>query len=1680
MEPIAIIGMSARVPGAGDLAQFWRNLVDGVESVTVFSREEQLALGVPEAELDDPAFVPAVHVLPDMEGFDAPLFGMSAREAELADPQQRLFLEQSHAALADAGYDPDRYDGEIGVYGGAGPSTYQWLNLRTNPRVAGAGLLGLSVGNNPDYIATTVSYRLNLRGPSLSVATACSTSLVAIHLACEALRNAECDMALAGGVCVELPYSRGYIALDGYTSPSGHVRPFDAGADGTMWGNGVGVVTLKRLSDALEDGDNIRALIMGNAVNNDGATKVGFSAPSPQGQAEVIAQALGMAEVDPRTIGYVEAHGTGTAMGDPIEVAALTAVYGRDHDETGWCGLGSVKSNLGHLSQASGVVGLIKSVLAMEHGLIPPTVNYERPNPAIDFDATPFYVASSLTKWDNPNGPRRAAISSFGIGGTNAHLVLQEAPPRPPVPTTAPAAVIQVSARTPEALETARRRLIEHVDGTSLADMEHTLRVGRAAHPHRAAVVVASADDTAAALGKRWETGKAGEPSVAFLFSGQGAQYPGMGAALYAAEPVYADAVDRCAELLLPTLGVDLRAELTAEELGQTRLTQPALFTVEYALACLWQEWGVRPAAMIGHSIGEYVAATLAGVFSLPDALRLVAARGRLMQSVPPGAMLAVQADPAELEELLTPGVSVATVNGPRACAVAGPSEAVDAFAAVLRAKGLRCTPLRTSHAFHSAMMDPILAEFTALVAAVPRQAPQVPFLSNVTGTWITDAQATDPAYWARHLREPVLFGECVRTLAASPGDWALVECGPGKQLSSLARMQLKDAVAAGAFAPAASLPGPGDPATDLTVLYGAAARLWVAGVPVELPSQGRRISLPGYPYERTRHFVEPGAGAIAPAPRRSSWYEVPTWHQLPPVEPAEASAAIETCLLFADGPRGSRLAAALRADGASVVEVRPGAAFGPADGGYTLRPGAPEDYQALAATLAASRIVHAWALDGEPAQERGFLSLLHLLQAVPAEGLRLDVLTQGTQDPLGGDLTCPEHATVAGIVQVAPLELAGLTVTHVDVDQATKDAAILAELRAPAGEAVALRGPRRWRRTFEPVTPAASGTAFREGGRYLVTGGLGGIGLTLAEDLGVRHKARLILLSRSGLSGHDSRTARALAAIGRIERAGGQVVVIEADVTDPAPDRVLAAFGGLDGVIHAAGLPGDGMIEVRDPDQVRRVLTPKVAGTIALWDAFKDQELDFFALCSSVTALTGGLGQVDYTAANAFQDAFARANDGVVAINWGGWLEVGMAVETGGDPVRHPLLGSRSGPVVRGVLSAGAHWVLDEHRIGSTPVLPGTAQLELARAAFELCVPGRDGQAIELSDVVFAEPLAVQEPTEVSVTVTDGRFEVAAGGRARTSGGATWVSAAPAKVEPGELLGRLRPAVPEKGQSAITFGPHWREPGQVWHGDDEELALIEAVFPEEAGQWVLHPALLDVATSFGSSRTGTYLPLGYGRLLVHAPLPARFYSHLRRRSTGAELVAADLTLFDESGAVLVEIEEFMLRRVDAAGLAFAPAKEPDRPGIRPAEGAEAFRTVLAAGLGPQVVVSAVALAEVAERERRPAELPQAAAPAERNTPYNAPATELGRTIARIWGEVLGVAGVGADDDFFDLGGNSLVAVQLIAQIRAATGVKLPMRTLFEASTVDQMAARVEQLSAKEPAPTTIPRLSRR
>ena len=1775
-EPIAIVGIAARVPGANDVHQFWRNLVDGVESVTTFTREEQLARGAQEAEVDDPGWVNAAPVVDGFDQLDAGLFGMSDREAALTNPQHRLFLESCYTVLQDAGYDPARYPGAIGVYAGSGGNAYFWENIRQNTAASGSphNAVSLATGNQPNYVATIPSYKLDLRGPSMTVATACSTSLVALHLACEALRNGECDMAIAGGVNLEHPHGIGYLGMEGFTSPDAHVRPFDAGANGTVWGSGVGTVLVKRLSDAIADGDTVRAVILGNAINNDGGNKVGFTAPSVDGQAEAVASAVAMAGIDPREITYVEAHGTGTAMGDPIEVTALSMVYGEGTDAREWCGIGSVKANIGHLSQSAGIISVIKAVLAIEHGMIPPSINYEKPNPAIDFPATPFYVTSTLTKWDPDGLPRTAGVSSFGIGGTNAHVILREAPANTRARREAAGPqLLTLSARSETALDNAVTRLADHLENTTaagpeyLADVAHTLRVGRPEYPHRAAVVATDLPDAITALRttRRRVTGVADTPRVAFLFSGQGSQYAGMGAELYATRPVFAAAVDECAELLIPSLGIDIRDLVLGRDPGadaklrETRYTQPALFVVEYALALLWHSMGVRPAAMVGHSIGEYVAATVAGVFTLPDALRVVAARGRFMQSVPTGAMLAVQLD--ETAVTLPDGLEIATVNGPGTCVVAGPAEQVAAYAEQLKADGVKAKELRTSHAFHSAMMEPILAEFTDLMRTVPLSAPRTRFLSNVSGDWITDAQATDPAYWAAHLRNPVRFGANIATLLAD-GRWLLVECGPGRQLTGLARMQVaKAGPEQRALAPLATLPGQGEPGGDLAMLTATAAALWVTGVPVRAESDvdAQRVPLPVYPFERKRHWITPDpvtATAAKPARRGpqplTDWFAVPTWRQ---VATGPQTVPFGPAVVFADGPRGTALADALTAAGADVRLLGPDT--DPATIGTPVR------------------IVHALALDGDPAgtdidaawaaQDRGFFHALSLVQALAGagatDGVHLDLVSSGTADVTGTDLTRPEHATLAGLARVVPTEIPGLTVRRIDADAATQDVrAIVAELARPVDAdraEVVLRAGRAWVGGYEQVSLPASDSPVRDGGRYLITGGLGGVGITLAEDFAVRAKAKLVLTARSGLpprnewdtylavhgSAPTDRVGRGIAAIRRMEAAGAQVLVLAADVTDPADVRRVRAaahdeFGGLDGIVHAAGLAGGGMAEVKERAEAEKVLAPKLAGTLALAEVFGDDDLDFVVLCSSITAVAGGFGQVDYCAANNFLDAYARTGTGfrapVLSQNWGGWAEVGMAVETAAPAafralthdgasrsLDHPVLTTvvegADHTIARGLVSAGTHWVLDEHRIGGVPVVPGTGHLECARAATAAILPGPAGAALELRDVAFLEPFAVADGTlaqyQVVTTPSDDGLDleiqsVAAGvTRSHVRGSAGWTADAPGpdldingtiarcrRIDDDSSFGRGR-------TSMLTFGPRWHALREHHLGDGEELAHIVA--PGDEQGWGLQPALLDVATAFGRGRgEGTYLPLSYGRIVVRAPLPDEFYSYLTYRDADTDdVVTADLRLVDMSGRELVAISEFVLRKVDqdavTGGLvadqtADAPVVATDD--ITPADGAEAFHRSLAAGIGHQVVITTHAVADIMARAREvttdtiATDLDQAtdtpAASGDTSTP---PRTELEKAVAQVWREALGVDAVGIDDDFFGLGGNSLVAVQLIAALRKEVGVRLPMRSLFELPTVAGLAARIEEIKAEDtaapepaaPAATTIPRLPR-
>ncbi|HYG61594.1 MAG TPA: beta-ketoacyl synthase N-terminal-like domain-containing protein, partial [Thermoanaerobaculia bacterium] len=886
VEGIAIVGMAGRFPGSADVDALWRNLRDGIEGISFFSPEEMRAEGVSRETLALPNFVPAGGVLDDIDLFDAELFGFQPREVEVTDPQHRLFLECAFEALERAGYDPFTEPGAIGLFAGCGLSGYL-SEVCANPRaMAAVGSYRAVLGNDKDFLSTWVSYKLNLRGPSLSVQTACSTSLVAVHLACQSLLNGECDMALAGGASVPARQRSGYLhQAGGIHSPDGHCRAFDARAQGTVRGSGVAVVVLRRLSDALASGDRIHAVIRGSAVNNDGALKIGYTAPSQEGQARVISEALSLAGLSPDDISYVEAHGTGTALGDPIEIAALTQVFRAGTRRRGFCGIGSVKTNLGHLDTASGIAGLIKTALALEHRQVPPSLHFETPHPNIDLKDSPFYINAWLTPWEpsTPGGLRRAGVSSFGIGGTNAHAVLEEAPALPPAdPSRRLQHLFVLSARNEAALAAATSRLADHLEANpdlAPSDVAYTLQVGRKAFEHRRALVCSNLAEAVATMRegnpeKVWTRHeRARFRPVAFLFPGQGAQHPGMARELYDGEPTFRDLVDHCAERLAPELGLDVRHVLyppdgddaAGERLEGTGLAQPALFVVEYALARLWMEWGVEPQAMLGHSVGEYVAACLAGVFSLDDALGLVAARGRLMQELPAGAMLAVALPERDVQSLLGESVAVAAVNGEARCVLSGTVDAIERLDRHFVDLGIECRRLHTSHAFHSPMMDPILEMFLARVREVRLRPPRIPYISNLSGTWITAAEATAPGYWVRHLRETVRFSAGAAELLAEP-DRILLELGPGLGLTNL----VKQHPARRAEQPViAALPHPRQRESDLKTSLKALAQIWTASGRVDwrgfhLYERRRRVLLPTYPFQRKRYWVESEA---PPAP---------------------------------------------------------------------------------------------------------------------------------------------------------------------------------------------------------------------------------------------------------------------------------------------------------------------------------------------------------------------------------------------------------------------------------------------------------------------------------------------------------------------------------------------------------------------------------------------------------------------------------------------------------------------------------------------------------------------------------------------------------------------------------------------------------------------------------------------
>lgn len=1390
-QDIAVIGMAGRFPGAQNIDEFWQNIRAGVESIQFFSDEELLKAGVDTSLLRNPAYVKSGYVLEGLKEFDAKYFSFTPREAEILDPQQRYMLMCASEALEHAGYGDQSRFRSVGVFVGIADSMYMMENILPNPEISRDAGLSAYYSNSSGFISTRISYKLNLTGPSINVLTACSTSLVALHQACNSLMLNECEMALAGGASISQLKPRGYFYEEGgIVSPDGHCRPFDIDAQGTRAGNGAGVLLLKPLDRALADKDTIHAVIKGSAINNDAAEKVGYTAPSIGGQSDVIQKALNNADISPASIQYVEAHGTGTRIGDPIEVKALQKAYATE--KRSFCALGTVKANIGHLDTAAGVAGLIKVIQAIKHKEIPPSINFKESNQQIHFEQTPFYINTKLKPWICENEVRRAAISSFGIGGTNAHVVLEEAPDVDTSTTFRTTHLLPVSAKSKSALAAVADNLSQFLQGNkhiNLHDVAYTLQVGRTKHEYGYTIACQSIDEAIELLQQKQKIirSKPNQRSVVFMFPGQGSQHVDMAQQLYLQEPLFKSLFDQCSTLLAPYIETDLKDVIFAteatvqskERINQTRFTQPALFVVEYCLAKMLQSWGIEPEAMIGHSIGEYVAACLAGVMTLEDALMLVSVRGRLMQQVELGSMLSVALSENELIPFLKDTeCCLAGVNSNNNCVASGSSSNIDALVTLLDSKGIIYRLLHTSHAFHSKMMDVILDEFRVEVRKVKFNSPNLLYVSNVTGCYVDAELVTNVEYWVSHLRNAVRFSAGIDTILADNvtlrADKLVLEVGPGISLSTLARKSTH----ASEHAFVSTLRHVNEDICDVLYLTRSLGRIAAYGIDIDWSRYhqeftGRRIPLPTYPFENVCYWIEPNLNTRKVIEESSKklpldqWLYIPYWKQLPlnkNDKQTKLQDKLSWLLLMDDEGVGESLAQSLQESEQFVIKAYPRLEYAQlSDQEYSFDIRKEDDYLTLINNVRSStklsRIVHLTSLQAvdespycddsthsdfgeysfrkydlskfETEQEVGAYSALATIKAIInssfAAEISVDFITNDVDSISSEDVTTPGKATIMGLFKVAPQEYPELQCRHIDItlkglgfrsshiitskdcnldscqnsqqqeihSQKSSSQVFRSELGIPVqrlfyellsthrASSIALRGNRRWGKHYSGSVinskmPAA--ITLLDRGVYVITGGLGNIGLILAEYISKAvDKPKLVLLGRSIFpdehiwndlkeSETDQVTFTKVEKIRSLRSAGAEVAVFNVDVGDIKQmqstfTEVERRFGQINGLIHCAGQIHGSMKALIEttPDDFVHQYRSKVDGLLVLERLLETRQFDFCLLMSSLSSVLGGLGFSAYSAANIFMDAFVhmkhhRGDERWLSVNWDGW----------------------------------------------------------------------------------------------------------------------------------------------------------------------------------------------------------------------------------------------------------------------------------------------------------------------------------------------------------------------------------------------------------------------------------------
>jgi len=1815
--------------------------VSGQDCINHFTKDELIRAGVSPETLANPDYVRSQGVLPHYDKFDAQAFGLSLKEADLMDPQLRVLLECAWDALDHAACVPGDNE-RIGVFAGAYYGLYRDLALLAGYLKQDNDAFITNLLNEKDFLASRIAYHLNLVGPAVTVQSACSTSLTAVHLATQALLAGECDTCLAGGATARPVQVTGYqYQKGGIFSPDGKTRTFDAKAQGTVPSNGAGMVVLRRLEDALAEGDRIWGVIRGSAMGNDGGRRVGFSAPGVSGQARIISAALAVAGVKSSSVNFIETHGSGTALGDPIEIDALMRAYGpglKSNSESP-CWIGSVKTNIGHTHAASGVAGLIKATLALNYLNLPSSLNFQSLNSNICLDETRLRIATDPVSLASQDMPPRAAVSSFGMGGTGVHMILEAAAKSETLQDIAVAedrsgpVLVTMSALSDDALDEGADRISQALDDEKhlkISDVAATLHKHRRHMPQRLALLAHSTDEASRKLLNREDAGivrglaSKNAGSIAFLFPGLGDNRPGMGHELYATSPVFRDAVDKCLSLLKTDRREAIREALLASPqqtngsnkinlkamlgrsdesaqygpMADTATAQPAVFIFEYALAEHWRALGIIPSLMIGYSIGEYVAACQSGLYCLEEALQLVVRRAELIGLLPNGAMVAVPLPEKEVVETLPSSLSLSAVTGKSMCVIGGPVEEIDAYITTFIKKDIPVKKLETSHAFHSTMMLPCVDELRCLVAQFKPGEIKVPFTSNVTGTFVTQEMVADTGYWARHMCEPVRFSDAVKTVLHA-GASTLLEVGPGQSTAAIAQAiihasdkEKHDCTVVSSMPSAHNFVSPEEHLLKTT------GRLWTLGhelnAEVLFKGKDRKVALPGYAFQRKRHWITEISGETDPqstttsSERRvdiSDWFAFPGWETCRDV--FTSSASVKHCvIIFADHCGvAEKLEKSLLAAGRKVLVVH--------NDNFKDEEQREDEIHAFLEKSSSEEadIIHLCNLDlstddfpaldmetFKSAQSVGFESFLYIARIIGRlpSSMRLNITAAccGAYKAPSDVSNYPPAALTAAALRTLPAEHPGTHTRLVDFPLGPVDAKAIAnrlmlEIADHNGEPVkVIRKNRIWRPTHDDGRiEAAQSSKIIEGGVYLITGGLGGIGRSLALHLASKARIKLVILSRRPLESYeedDPQTAQVHSDIDAIRATGSQIMLKALDVGDREAVSLLfreitTAFGRLNGIFHAAGVEGRGLMQLKKDKDADLVFRPKCLGALHLIEQSKPLSPDFIILFSSTIAFGGVAGQSDYAAANAFLDALSENSEAdgptrIISINWEAWRETGMAFRNLAtekhekrEKLNHPLVSecwrtNKGNLIYEALIDIQSCWMVDEHRMDGHAVVPGTGHLEMVRAAITHALSGEADPGflpIELSDITFFSPVVVEEGTTRVLHIElvprnsgngqrskEFNFSVFSSVQTFDELPQNWclnVSGQAMAFEPDEeptlklpdeitLAATLKEHGPLSFDGPMGLGPRSRSLKTIRFSDLEALAEVSigTAYASDFSGLHLHPSIMDISAAFVGLHLAKRfrIPIRYGRLRLHRPLEPHVFSHhvLSQLDDGDETQTADFTIRNLKGQTLVEVNDFVLKHIENVdghmsqvlsgtsrelvhlkrhttsqnnSASLNALSDDFSNGISIEEGMHAIDRILKLPQSGHCTVSPVALSAIMKKRAKHADHVEVSAAQEdkqqqlhqrpeTGTPYLAPRNGMETELAVLWSGLLGIVPIGVHDNFFEIGGHSLLGLSLVSQIRSRMAVDVPVGTLFRCLTIEKLASEMTNMRVNQ------------